>query len=131
MNLRKRNLSDKPRIVDVEETPLPDPLPLAPAAGWHPDDFPQLTVVFVPYTTEPKMRADPTISVLADGWLYLQLGNIRVAIPDREEWNKLVHMVEATFNTHERDRAVQQALEADVPVDLAAASFEELDGLER
>ena len=73
---------------------------LVPEVGFLPESYPALTVDFIPYTTNPVMRPDPDISIQSNGWLYLHVGNVRVAIPDREEWDKLTTMVEAMWNTH-------------------------------
>lgn len=72
-----------------------------PEGGFAPAAFPQLTFAPIPYTTDPLIRPDPRIHITNEGWLYIEAGNTRLAIPDREEWGKLVAMVEAMFNTHE------------------------------
>lgn len=74
---------------------------LVPEQGFMAEQFPAMTVDFIPYTTSPAMRPDPDISIQSTGWLYIHVGNVRVALPDREEWDKLVGMVEAMWNTHE------------------------------
>jgi hypothetical protein len=74
----------------------------APEGGWPPDAFPQLTFAPISYTTDPLIRPDPRMHINEEGWLYVEAGNTRMAIPDREEWAKFVHMGEAMFNTHER-----------------------------
>lgn len=75
--------------------------PTAPEGGFSPDAFPSLTVDLIPYTANPLIRPDPSITITDDQWMCIELGNVRVAIPDREEWNKLVRMGEAMWNTHE------------------------------
>jgi hypothetical protein len=40
------------------------------------------------------------MSITDDGWMLIETGNVRVALPDREEWDKLVAMGEALWNTH-------------------------------
>lgn len=74
---------------------------LPPEGGFAPEAFPQITIDPIPYTTNPLIRPDPRMHVTDEGWLYIEVGTIRIAIPDREEWDKLVHMVEAMFNTHD------------------------------
>ena len=85
-------------MTDVKVTPF---AALVPEAGFLPEHFPSLTVDTIPYTTNPLLRPDPDISIQSNGWLYIHIGNVRVAIPDREEWDKLTTMVEAMWNTHE------------------------------
>lgn len=68
--------------------------PAAPDDVWLPEQFPALVFDHIPYTCNPAMRADPTISINAEGWVYIEGGNSRMAIPGREDWNKLVAMVE-------------------------------------
>lgn len=79
---------------------LLEPPPLPPPQGWQPEDFPQLTVDRVPYHCDAQVRADPYMTITSDGWLYIQAGNTRVAIPERAEWNKFVFMVECLWNAH-------------------------------
>ena len=81
----------------------------APEGGFVPEDFPQLTVAPIPYTSNPMVRPDPHISILPDGWLYIEVGNVRIALPDREEWDKLVSMGERLWNTHQRDVSNKKA----------------------
>ena len=72
-----------------------------PPGGFHPQDFPQVTVASIPYTSDANLRADPHMVVLPDGWLFIESGNVRVAIPDRQEWHKFATMVDKLWNAHE------------------------------
>jgi hypothetical protein len=74
----------------------------APTSGWLPEDFPQLSVASIPYTSNANIRTDPTISVMDTGWIYVEVGQTRIAIPDEEEWGKLVNMVDRMIVTHKR-----------------------------
>ncbi len=74
---------------------------LVPEGGFLPEHFPALSVDLIPYTSNPAMHSDPDISIQSNGWAFIHVGNVRVAIPDREEWDKLVAMMEAMWNTHE------------------------------
>lgn len=104
--------------------------PYAPAGGWHPDDFPSLSVAIIPYTTNALVRADPSFTINTDGWMFLELGNVRLAIPDREEWAKLINIGERLWNTHERDVASKSTpvLGDEMPTTHAFPQ-EELDGV--
>ena len=73
-----------------------------PEDGWQPEDYPQLTVAPIPYTSSPHPKPDPYLTITPTGWLFMEIGNTRVAIPDEEEWEKLVHMVECMWNTFRR-----------------------------
>ena len=86
----------------VEEVPAPVEAPaVAPDGGWEPNDFPQLTALFIPYSSRVGLRPDPLISIQNDGSMLIELGNIRLAVPDREEWQKLVTMVSQLWVLHE------------------------------
>ena len=78
-------------------------LPLIPANGFMPNDFPQVMVVNIPYISghahEP--RPDPAMSINDEGWMLIETGTVRFALPDREEWRKLTLMGEALWNSHE------------------------------
>jgi hypothetical protein len=103
---------EEPTRVDTVE---PEPLdPYAPEGGWQPADFPQLSVVLIPYTANSGVRADPSITIIPDGWMFIETGNVRLAVPDRIEWAKFVNMGERMWNTHERDLAEAKAAEQDV-----------------
>ena len=80
---------------------LKDYTGLVPESGFPPESYPALTVDLIPYTSSPMMRPDPDISIQSNGWAYIHIGNVRVAIPDREEWDKLATMMDALWNTHE------------------------------
>lgn len=97
-------LEVEPIDVVVVEPIKTTPAALVPEAGFLPESYPALTVDLIPYTTNPAMRPDPDISIQSNGWAYIHIGNVRVAIPDREEWDKLVAMMEALWNTHEARR---------------------------
>jgi hypothetical protein len=75
--------------------------PLIPEHGFQPEDFPQVTVVQIPYTSNTGVRPDPIATIGTDGWLFIETGNVRIAIPDRIQWGKLVYLVEALWNSHE------------------------------
>lgn len=107
--------ADQPAPEPLEVEPIdvvvvePEPVPPSgatqvPAEGFLPESYPALTVDFIPYTSNPVMRPDPDISIQSNGWAYIHVGNVRVAIPDREEWDKLVAMMEAMWNTHAAQR---------------------------
>lgn len=76
-------------------------LPLVPENGFSPGDFPQLSVAQIPYTTNTLIRPDPMCTIGTDGWLFIEAGTVRVALPNRQEWGKLVWLVEALWNSHE------------------------------
>jgi hypothetical protein len=82
-----------------EEAVPVDDFPLPPPNGWLPKDFPNLTVDWVPYSTNSLPRADPFMTITPAGWLYIEVGNFRLAIPDVEEWEKFVHMVSCLWNS--------------------------------
>ena len=75
--------------------------PRAPEGGWQLEDFPQITVVSIPYATNTSPRPDPAISFTTEGQLVMDLGGVRLAFPDRVQWTKLTHMVECLWNTFE------------------------------
>ena len=81
----------------------PEP-PVVPEDGFTPADFPQLSVVQIPYTSTTLMRPDPMITIGQEDHLAMDLGTVRIVIPDRQEWSKLVWMVEALWNTHELNK---------------------------
>jgi hypothetical protein len=74
-------------------------IPLPPAAGWHPDDFPKITTDLIPYASK-TFGPDPFMTITEQGWLYIEVGNVRLAIPDLEEWNKFTHMAGCMWNAH-------------------------------
>lgn len=82
---------------------MSDPIqrPLPPERGWHPDDFPVLTVDLIPHSSSSRVRADPMLTVNENGWLLIESGNVRLALPDRVEWGKLSYMVECLWNAHQ------------------------------
>ena len=63
-----------------------------PEGGFLPEAYPQLTVAPIPYTSQAADRADPFMTITTSGWMFLEIGNTRLALPDREEWDKLVGM---------------------------------------
>lgn len=75
--------------------------PLIPENGFAPEDFPQVTVLQIPYATNTLIRPDPLATVNQDSSLFIDLGNVRIAFPDRVQWGKLVYLVEALWNSHE------------------------------
>ena len=78
---------------------------------WRPEDFPQLTVDWIPYTSNPQLRPDPTIIIQPDGWAYIQVGTVRLALPNREEWEKLVRMMATLWATFEAKKADSTLIE--------------------
>jgi hypothetical protein len=78
-----------------------------PEDGWLPEAYPQLTVAPIPYTSQAADRADPFITITAAGWMFIEVGNIRIALPDREEWDKLVGMGERMWNSWQANRQPQ------------------------
>src|SRR5947209_939813 len=113
---RQRNL---PMSEDSPEDASPQPL-LVPPNGFSPLDFPSIAVMLVAYNANANIRPDPHMQIREDGWLYIETGNVRLALPDREEWSKLVMMGERLWNTHELALAHQASQlenhEADLPV---------------
>lgn len=95
-----------------------DPDLFAPEGGWMPEDFGQITVAPIPYTSNSWVRPDPHWSIQGDGWLYIEVGNVRIAIPDEEEWNKLVSMGNRMWNSHRRSIVHEQDLIAQQLSDL-------------
>lgn len=94
-----------------------DDIPVVPPNGWQIEDFPQITVMPIPYATNPRLRADPAMSISPEGWLYTDLGMVRIAFPNRDEFDKYVEMAERMFNSHEiaqqaQDLAKMTAAEA-------------------
>lgn len=101
---------------DAEEflaNPLLQPPPLPPANGWHPFDFPELTFDLIPYSSSANFKADPNMTVTTAGWLYIEAGNGRIALPDRAEWNKFVYMVECLWNAHQLSQQTTSEGETD------------------
>lgn len=111
-------------VVDQVAT-LPALSPYMPEGGWHPDDFPSVSVALIPYTSNAMVRADPVFRILQDGWMYIETANVRVAIPDREEWAKFVNMGERLWNTHQRELANEKIPVPGEDIDIP----EEPDGL--
>lgn len=74
---------------------------LPPPDGWELADFPAITTDLIPYTSNVQIRADPRIAITPEGWMYIEVGNVRIAISDREEWHKLVTMGEASWNSYQ------------------------------
>lgn len=103
---------------------------LVPPNGFSPLDFPSLAVQLIPYNSDPNLRPDPTMAIREDGWLYIEVGNVRVAVPDREEWAKLVTMGERLWNTHDlakHHRSKQLAVHEDVlPATMSAGGGPQL-----
>jgi hypothetical protein len=83
------------------EADQPEELMLVPPNGFSPLDFPAIAVALIAYNASATIRPDPHMTIRDDGWLYIETGNVRVAVPDREEWAKLVTMGERLWNTHE------------------------------
>lgn len=77
--------------------------PTIPKDGFQPEHFPSVAVAFIPFNSvnAHQPRPDPAMTISTDGWMFIETGNVRLAIPDREEWDKLVSMGEALWNTHE------------------------------
>lgn len=80
----------------------------APPNGWLPEDFPQITVAPIPYTSNSNIRTDPTISILPNEWMYVEVGNVRIAFPDEEEWEKFVNMGNRMWITHKQEQEIGQ-----------------------
>lgn len=87
---------------------IPD-IPMIPENGFSPEDFPQVTVAQIPYSSSTGIRPDPLATIGADDWLLIDVGTIRIAIPDRVQWSKLVYMIEALWNTHERSQQQEES----------------------
>jgi len=79
---------------------IPDQYP--PPNGWLPDDFPQITIDHISYTSNPMIRPDPTILIERGGWMYIETGGHRIAIPDEAEWEKFKRMGDCTWNDYRR-----------------------------
>lgn len=87
----------------MTEAPL-----LIPEGGFAAEDFPQVTVSQVPYTTSTSPRPDPLTTISSDDQLILQLGTVGLVFPNREEWNKLVRMAEALWNSHAVNKQLEE-----------------------
>lgn len=74
---------------------------LVPPEGFTVRDFPQFTVALIPYTSNPELRPDPFMTVTPEGWMFIEVGAVRIAIPDREEWDKFIDMGNRLWNTHD------------------------------
>ncbi len=86
----------------MTETFVPeDDIPVVPPNGWQIEDFPRITVIPIPYATNPRLRADPAMSISPEGWLYVDAGMMRFAFPSRDEFDKFVDMAERMYNSHE------------------------------
>lgn len=83
---------------------VPSAQQLPPPDGWGPGDFPALSVAMIAYTANTALRPDPTISITTEGWMFIDVGNVRLGLPNRLEWAKLVHMANCTWNEHEVDQ---------------------------
>lgn len=106
-------LQSDPELDDIAQPEALDPY--APEGGWQPTDFPQMSVALIPYTANAGVRADPSITIIPEGWMFVEAGNVRIALPDRVEWAKFVNMGERLWNTHERQQAeAKEAAEQDV-----------------
>jgi hypothetical protein len=102
----------------------------APEGGWQPEQFPQLTVVSIPYTSNPNLTPDPRVYCLPDGWMFVEIGTVRLAVPNRDEWNKLVYMVTCMYNTAEKTRAdAARAKEDSEPWEPDPAELDEFSSL--
>lgn len=91
------------------------PVEYPPAGGWPADAFPQITIDHIPYTSNPNMRPDPYLHVTQGGWMYIEAGGHRIAVPDREEWEKLKRIADCTWNDYER--AVKRTTVKETPDD--------------
>jgi hypothetical protein len=72
-----------------------------PTDGFLPEAYPQLTVAPIPYTSQATDHPDPFMTITTSGWMFIEVGNTRLAIPDRQEWDKLVNMGNRMWNTWE------------------------------
>lgn len=94
----------KKKSDEVVEALIVDPLPLVPEGGFAPQDFPKVSVALIPYGSQSFVRPDPVSSINSDGWLFIDTGNVRFAVPSRDEWNKLSVMIESLYNSHELEQ---------------------------
>jgi hypothetical protein len=94
------DLEELQRQFEKAEAEASPQFPFPPPNGWQPQDFPQVTFAFIPYTSQAMPRADPFMTVTPDGWLYVEAGNVRMAIPDLEEWEKFAYMVTCLWNAY-------------------------------
>ena len=86
-----------------------------PEEGFPSEDYPQLTTAPIPYTAHAEARPDPYITVTPTGWMFVEIGNVRVAIPDRREWDKLIDMGERLWNSWELAHSTPPTLESFPP----------------
>lgn len=86
-------------------------IPLVPQGGFPIEAFPQLIVVNNTYTSNAAARPDPLLTINSEDQLLVDVGNVRVGIPTRQEWRKLVWMVEALWNSHDLNNQQQQAIQ--------------------
>jgi len=76
--------------------------PYPPPQGWSPDDFPQVTIDHIAYTSNPGIRPDPNIIIDRNGWMFIETGGHRIAFPDEEEWQKFKRIGDCTWNDYKR-----------------------------
>lgn len=95
---------------------LPEDKRLSPPNGYQFEDFPQVTVVPITYTSTPMVRADPHLYICPTPngeWMYVEVGNVRLAFPDREEWSKFMVLGERLWNTHEAKTGYAEEAESE------------------
>lgn len=103
--------SEEPGIPNPEELATNSGAGFPPEDGWPPHAFPQVTIDHIPHTSNPYIAPDPMMTITRHGWLHIETGGHRIAIPDREEWVKFKNMVDATWNDYERATQAHQGKE--------------------
>jgi hypothetical protein len=100
MKRRKKTDEVEPLVVDE--------VPLIPEGGFSPGDFPRVSVAMIPYSSQTLVHPDPVATINTDGWLFIDTGMVRFALPNRDEWNKLTTMIEALWNSHSIDKQKEE-----------------------
>lgn len=94
-------------------------IPLIPRDGFSLEHFPSFRTVLIPYQVNAQIRPDPMSSIQEDGSLTIEMGNIGIVFPNREEWRKFAWMIEALWNSHyAQPLQDQEMIDDNVPVDL-------------
>lgn len=73
---------------------------LMPTGGFSIESFPQIVVALRPYVTDSRLRPDPSIRISDEDVLLMDVGNVQIALPNEEEWLKLVDMVGRVWKSH-------------------------------
>lgn len=76
-------------------------IPLVPEGGFPIEAFPVVMALSTTYTTCAGPHPEPMLTINHQNQLMVDVSTIRLVLPSREEWRKLVWMVEALWNSHE------------------------------